>query len=152
MKKEIALNKCMAMCSKSEYCIFDIRQKLIRWEVEEPDAVIDQLIEDRFLDEERYVPAFVRDKFRFNRWGKIKIAHHLRQKQIPDYLIKKSMAEIKEGEYYEAGIALLQSKLKSVKYKDHYDLKNKLVRFMAGRGFEPSLVYQWVDEVNERNI
>ena len=80
-----ALSRAMALCAGREQCIKDIRQKLISWNVALHDTgrIIDTLVRENFINEERYAGAFVKDKFTCNRWGKVKIAAHLRAKGIP---------------------------------------------------------------------
>ena len=73
-----ALNRAMALCSRTEYCISDIRQKLESWGLESDKAgdVIAILIKENFINEERYAGAFARDKYRYNKWGRVKIVSH----------------------------------------------------------------------------
>ncbi|HKK82055.1 MAG TPA: regulatory protein RecX, partial [Prolixibacteraceae bacterium] len=91
-----ALSKCMALCSKSEKCISDIRKKLSNWQLpeEETQQVIDNLIDEKFIDEQRFAESFMRDKFRFNHWGKIKIIYHLKAKGISSGDIAHGINEI----------------------------------------------------------
>lgn len=79
-----ALHRAAALCSSSEHCIADIREKLSRWGIGEPDArtIVERLVQERFIDEERYAIAFAKDKFRFSGWGRIKIRYALQQKRI----------------------------------------------------------------------
>ena len=79
-----ALHRAAALCSSSEHCIADIREKLSRWGIGEPDArtIVERLVQERFIDEGRYAIAFAKDKFRFSGWGRIKIRYALQQKRI----------------------------------------------------------------------
>ena len=79
-----ALHRAAALCSSSEHCITDIREKLSRWGIGELDArtIVERLVQERFIDEERYAIAFAKDKFRFSGWGRIKIRYALQQKRI----------------------------------------------------------------------
>ncbi len=79
-----ALHRAAALCSSSEHCIADIREKLSRWGIGEPDArtIVERLVQERFIDEERYAIALAKDKFRFSGWGRIKIRYALQQKRI----------------------------------------------------------------------
>ena len=87
-----ALTKAMTLCSHREYCNEDIRIKLRSWGVAEEDTekIIVALIKENFLNEARYSEAFVKDKFRYNKWGRVKIAAHLKAKSIPGEMIKVS--------------------------------------------------------------
>ena len=139
MDKQQAYSRATALCSKSEKCISDIRKKLYDWKVEseDHDALIDILIKNRYIDEARFAVYFVRDKYRFNSWGKVKIRYQLQQKQIPSELIDCAMAEIDEAEYRQNLIHALAVKNKSIKSEDIYERRQKLMRFAAGRGFSP---------------
>ncbi len=146
-----ALNKSMALCARREMCKADIRQKLLTWSIEHNDIVkiISQLTAEKFIDEERYVIAFAQDKFRHNRWGKVKIASALRMKKIPDDLIRTSLDSIDEKEYAELIKSLLFNHRRSVKAKNQYDLKGKLLRYGLSKGFESHMLYDILNELNE---
>jgi regulatory protein len=137
-----ALSKCMALCSKSEKCIADIRKKLDNWLLPESEVqkVIDALIDEKFIDEQRFSESFVRDKFRFNHWGKIKITHHLKAKGIASTHIARAMQEIDEEDYLKTLKELLAQKNKSVKADNNYERKAKLIRFAQGRGFDYEII------------
>ena len=152
-KKEIsaqsALSKVMFICSRQEKCCFDIRKKLRDWNLsyDDQDEIIQTLIEEKFLNEERYTNFYVRDKFRFNKWGKIKISHHLKQKQIPENLIDNALDQINEKDYKESLVDILSHKIKSIKEDDPYQLRAKLYRFAQGRGFESHLALNFIDKL-----
>lgn len=133
-----ALSKAMALCSKSEKCISDIQQKLNDWGVEPADAqkIIKTLIAEKFIDEERYVRFFVRDKFVFNQWGKVKIAFMLKSKKVPAALVEEALRGIDDEAYLDLLVKLLGDKSKKTKFVNEYDRKGKLVRFAQSRGFE----------------
>ena len=133
-----ALSKTMALCSKAEKCVSDIQQKLDNWGVEpaESQKVIKTLIAERFIDEERYARYFVRDKFRFNQWGRVKIAFMLRSKKIPAILIEEALLEIEDEAYLELLSKLLNDKARKTKFINEYDKKGKLIRFAQSKGFE----------------
>jgi regulatory protein len=137
-KNRQALSKAMAICSKSEKCIFDIQKKLDAWEISPANAqeIIEQLIEEKFIDEERFTRYYVRDKFRFNKWGKQKLTYMLKGKRIPEKIIKKELAAINLDEYNNMLLKLIQEKACKVKFKNEFDKKSKLIRFAQGRGFE----------------
>lgn len=139
---EMALHKAAAYCSASEKCESDLRDKLKSWDVSPKDQqqIIDRLRHEKFLDDGRFAVFFVRDKFRFNKWGKIKIAYALKQKQIPSSFIEAGLNELDEEEYEAMLKDLLSAKEKSLTYKDRYDKQSKLYRFALSRGFESSLI------------
>ncbi len=135
---EQALSKAMALCSKSEKCISEIKQKLYDWGVEPDDKqkIIDYLVSERFIDESRFVNYYVRDKFKFNQWGKVKIGFMLKAKQLPPDLIAEALNNIDEETYIEQLERMLTEKARKTKLTDAYDRKAKLIRFAQSRGFE----------------
>ena len=137
-----ALQKAAAYCSLSEKCEYEVKEKLRTWDVSNTDVakVIDQLRHDDFINDARYCTYYTRDKFRFNRWGKIKIGMMLRSKQLPEEEIENALAQIDEAEYEEALVVILQTKLKSLTYKYEYEKQGKLFRFAQSRGFEHNIV------------
>lgn len=142
-----ALCRAAALCMRSERCEKDIRTKLKTWEVEEADRVIAYLKKERFLDEERFCRFFVKDKTMFNKWGKMKVAYALRAKGISAETITNALQEIDEEESLDTLVNLLRTKVKSLKYKDAYDRRNKLVRFAAGRGFDMKQISAAIDKL-----
>jgi regulatory protein len=148
---DIALNKAMALCSRQEYCCEDIRNKLLQWGVEENDAnkIIGLLLKENFLNEERYASAFVRDKFKYNKWGKVKITAHLRAKKLPSDIITSALDSIDKEQYINMLKELIQSHRRSVKSKNQYDLKAKLLRYGLSKGFESSLLYEILNDLAE---
>jgi len=146
MKKQYTfdelLHKAASYCSISEHSISEVNAKLKAWEVEEGDRkkIIKKLTEDDFINEKRYAVAFVRDKFRLNKWGKIKITMYLREKGIEKELIHSALDKIDEGEYEELLSTLLKNKLKSIKYNFEYEKQGKLFRFAQSRGFENNVI------------
>jgi regulatory protein len=135
------LNKAMQLCSRREYTVFDISVKLKEWDLpaSEIESVIAHLVREKFLDEARYASAYARDKLRYNRWGRIKIAAFLRQKKVAPGLISQALAGIDEKEYREILVNLLDKHRKTVKAKSEYEFRAKMFRFALSRGFESHL-------------
>jgi recX family len=133
-----ALNIVAGQCSKKEYCSADVLAKLRRWELPEKDIaeIMAFLVKNRFLDDTRFAEAYARDKFRFNRWGKLKIAQMLRRKQVADSVIGQALAALPEEDTDATCMELLRQKNKSIKDEDPYKRKAKLIRFALSRGFE----------------
>lgn len=144
-----ALSKMQFICSRQEKCCSDIRKKLENWHLsfDEKDKIIQSLIDDKFLDEKRYTGFYVRDKYKFNKWGRIKISHHLKQKQIPEYIIMEAFDSISEKLYEENLEEILASKLRSTREEDLYKLKAKLYRFAQSRGFESNLILRYIEKL-----
>jgi regulatory protein len=138
-----ALNKAMALCSHREYCSGDIQDKLKTWGLGQVDSdkVIELLKKENFINEERFATAFVKDKFNYNKWGKLKISSQLRAKQIPGNIIKSALDSIDHEVYTRVIYDLITSHRRSVKAKNQYDLKAKLLRYGLSKGFESSIIY-----------
>lgn len=142
MKKEMSAEearlKAEAYCSLSEHCKSEVLGKLQQWGAPEKtwEAILNHLEKERYVDESRYATFFVRDKYRFNQWGRIKIAQALRMKHIPSACIDEAMEEIDEQEYLNILTSLLKKKVRSIKASNDYERNGKLVRFAAGHGYE----------------
>lgn len=153
IREEEALHRCAAYCSSAERCVQDVGKKLDRWELtkEVQHRIISRLMKEGFLDEARYCRSFVNDKSRFARWGKNKIVYALRAKGIADELIADAMEGVNPEETKENLLKLLCAKAKTVKGKDEYEVRMKLIRFAAGRGYELSLIYRCLDKIGLKN-
>ena len=104
------------------------------------DKIIAALIEEEYLNEERFAIAFAGGKFRMNQWGKIKIKYELRQRQVSDYCIKKALQQIKENEYSATLRKLAKEKYASLKNEQHFIRKKKTIDYLLQKGFEMELV------------
>lgn len=144
MKYNDALKRASALCSRQEQCTRHIREKLVQWNVEQQDAekIIQRLTEENFLNDYRFAECFVKDKFRFNRWGKVKIAYMLRLKGIDEDSIQDALDKIDNNAYYQVCADLIRDKSASLKEKNLFTRKGKLYRFAAGRGFDPDLIHR----------
>lgn len=136
------LHKAASYCSISEHCISEVELKLKAWGVEsaESSKLIDRLLKEDFINENRYCVAFVKDKFRFNKWGKIKISYALKQKALPNDMISSALNAIDEGEYEEMLAVLLKAKVKTIKWEYEYEKMGKLFQFAQNHGFESAII------------
>ena len=134
---EQALNKLANYCSRGERCMYDVRKKLDAWEITTSDQekIIRRLQEGKFLDESRYCRAFVNDKSKYSHWGIFKIKYALKKKHISDDLIREALEIIDLEENREQLRQLIERKRKSVKGKNEWEIRQKLIRFALGRGF-----------------
>ncbi len=137
MTETALFNKMAARCSAAECCRAEIIEKLQRQGVayEIVNRVVDRLVKEKYIDEERYCRAFIRDKYRFARWGKKKIIQELQLKKIPQSLYFSCMDVIDKEEYLSILQHLLSTKKKSLRGDDEYERNAKLIRFALGRGF-----------------
>ena len=114
---------------------------------EEISTGIDYLTREKFVDDQRYAANFVHDKFRFNKWGKVKIAYMLRQKRIAENLIEDALESIPDENYEDTIRELLRIKVKSIKGTAERERKGKLAVFAQGRGFESDIAYRIAGEI-----
>ena len=147
---ETLLSKAMALCSQREYCRDDIRTKLRSWGAGETDMekILSALVRENFLNETRYASAFVRDKFNYNKWRKVKIAAHLRAKQIAPGIITSALNLIDDELYMRNMKEIITAHRRHVKAKNHFDLKGKLLRFGLSKGFESNQLYDLLNDLD----
>lgn len=140
-----------ALCSRSEKCSTDIHKKIMVTGLssDEADDIIEKLKAEKFIDDERYIRSYVSDKFKFNKWGKVKIRHYLKIKGLPDELIQTGLNEIDAGKYHETLVKTLKEKARKVKKKNKYEKMGQLIRFAQNRGFEPEIIHRYLNEVVE---
>ena len=148
MTADEVLYKLAAKCSVSEQCLSDIENKLSKYDLpeEEKTRILRHLVEEKYVDDGRYAEAFVRDKYRFNKWGRIKIAQGLRMKGIDRETINTAMEAIDEQEYLNILRDLIKSKRRSTKGKNSYEINGKLIRFASSRGFEFGAIRECLGE------
>ena len=142
-----ALNKAAAYCTLCERCISEVSAKLTTWGVPhgEQEKIIARLIEEKFIDEARYCRAFVNDKLRFNRWGRIKIIAALRDKHLPNEHICEAIESIDDDKYIDVLKEVIAIKRKELKGKDDFATRQKLIRHAASRGFEPATIMRFIN-------
>jgi regulatory protein len=139
---ENAFIKASAYCVYRDRCRKEITLKLKEWKLDSSDIpdVIEKLVNEGFIDEERFAIAFARGKFRINKWGKIKITGFLRMNGLPDVLIRKAVSEIDSGEYRKTLVRIIETKARSLKEKDIRSRNAKLINFAVTKGFETELI------------
>ena len=147
---EEAYRKLVARCSARELCESEVRDKLRNWSVSrvDEDRIVEQLYNERYIDENRYAQAFANDKFRFDGWGRIKIGYTLRQKAIDALTVSQALQAIDEIEYRDALLRILKSKMRSLKAMPQGMQREKLMRFAMSRGFEPNLICESLKELS----
>jgi regulatory protein len=140
-----------ALCAQAEHCQWEMLEKMRRWEVpEEAQArVMQRLVKERYVDDERYAQAFVKDKIRYNKWGRRKVDQALWQKHIDEDIRKRVLDEVDDDEYLSVLRPLLKQKRKSTKANSDYELNQKLMRFAMGRGFTFDIIRQCIDVEEE---
>ncbi|MBS1636066.1 MAG: RecX family transcriptional regulator [Bacteroidetes bacterium] len=137
----LAYQKISNWCAYQERCQQEVRDKLYEFGLW-PDAVeslIAQLIQDNFLNEERFARSFARGKFRIKKWGKQKIKIELKRRKVSDYSIRQAMKEIDDDEYLKTLRQVIATRRKQVKEPHPVKLQYKLVQYAMSRGFERDL-------------
>lgn len=143
-EKDIALQKMMHYCAYQERCHKEVRSKLLDLKIygEDLENIMAELINENFLNEERFARSYARGKFRIKKWGKIRIRQELKKRSISDYCIKKAMEEIDEEGYIEGLYELIEKKIPTEKETNKFKLKGKLAKYAISKGFESPLVWQ----------
>lgn len=146
-----ALAKAEDLCARSERCRSEIAEKLRRWGLGASDAekILRRLEERRFIDERRYAEAFVRSKFVFSRWGRVKISQALALKRISRDFTDEALDLIDEDEYRRAVSALVKRKTEGMELPISREDMVRVARFAMGRGFEWKYVKDAVERLGD---
>lgn len=146
---EAVLARIQHYCAYQDRCTKEVDLKLTQWKVSpvKIKKVLSQLKEDGFIDEERYARIFVRSKFHINKWGRVKIRYELRGRSIPENLIAKAMGEIGEDDYMRTIRELIIKKNKEINSGKHLNIREKIITFVTGKGFEFDLISKVLTEL-----
>jgi regulatory protein len=136
-----------ALCAQAEHCQYEMTEKMRRWELDDEvqARVMQRLVNERYVDDERYARAFVKDKVRYNKWGRRKVEQALWQKHIDEDIRQQVLNEVDDEEYISILKPLLRQKQRSTKAANDYELNQKLIRFALGRGFTFDIIRQCID-------
>ncbi len=142
MSEEQAFSKLSALCASSEHCSGEMKEKMEKWLLPEDvqTRIMQRLIDDKFIDDERFCKFYVRDKIRYNKWGRKKIEQALYMKNIDPEISCRVLDDVDEQEYIDVLVPLLKSKRKSTHAASEYELNGKLIRFALGRGFDMNII------------
>ena len=146
----LALPKLKQYCAYQERCHSEVKEKLAGYGVYGDDAaeIISKLIEENYLNEERFAIHFAGGRFRVKQWGRVKIRYELKQKLVSEYCIKKALKSIDPDDYEITLQKLAEQKLKTLKgEKNIFIKKRKLQDFLLQRGFETDLIRELVKKV-----
>ena len=136
-----------ALCAQAEHCQWEMLEKMRRWGL--PDdaqaRVVERLVNERYIDDERFARAFVKDKVQYNKWGRRKVEQALWQKHIDQDIRQQVLDETDDEAYLSVLRPLLKQKRKSTKAASDYELNQKLLRFALGRGFTFDIIRQCLD-------
>ena len=144
ISEEQAFQRLAALCARGEHCSYDMQEKMRQWGLDE-DAqakVIERLERERYIDNARYAAAFVRDKVRYNQWGRRKVEQALWMKHIDAGIARQALDEISDDEYVSILKPMLKQKRRSTNAKSEYELNIKLMKWAMGRGFTMDIIRQ----------
>jgi regulatory protein len=149
LTKEQALQKLKHYCAYQERCHSEVREKLFDlgiWK-KDHDEIIATLIEENYLNEERFAIAYAGGKFRIKSWGKVRIRHALQQKQVSDYCIRKALQMIPSTDYEETAGRLVAEKYSDLKGEQYLIRKKKTMDHLVAKGYEYELVNRLMNEM-----
>lgn len=153
LTKEQALQKLRHYCGYQERCHAEVKEKLYSFGLrkQEVEESISQLIEEEYLNEERFAIAFAGGKFRTKHWGRIKIKYELKQKQVSEYCIRRALETIDDEAYQKTIKQLAAKKWKSIKGEgvNLFVKMSKTKNYLQQRGFEPALIQQALNHLKE---
>lgn len=141
LTKEQAIQKLKHYCAYQERCHSEVKEKLYNLGVWKKDhgEIIATLIEENYLNEERFAIAFAGGKWRIKQWGRVKIKYELKQKQVSDYSIKKALKQIDEEEYIKTLAKLAKEKYAALKHEQYLVRQKKTLNYLLAKGFEKDL-------------
>ena len=153
LTKEQALQKLKHYCAYQERSHAEVKEKLNGLGVwrKDQDEIIATLIEENYLNEERFAIAFAGGRFRIKHWGRVKIKYELKQKQVSEYCIKKALKQIEEEEYLRVLTKLANEKYLSLKGEQYLVRKKKLTDYLLAKGYEPALINQVAESLTDRS-
>ena len=142
------LDKIAKYCAYQERCVKDVRDKLKTFDIpqKEKDEILDYLLDNRFVNDERFAKSFVRGKINQSGWGVNKIRFHLIQKGIDKEIIDEALGQTDEETYRQRLIDILKTKSKTVKAENDFERKRKLAAYAMQKGFEGNLVWDILKE------
>lgn len=146
-----ALQKLSALCARAEHSSGEMLEKMRRWQLSEDarERVLDRLIDEKFVDDERFARLFVREKIRFDRWGRRKIEQALYQKGVASDISRRVLDEVDDEAYVAELKKLIAAKRRSVQAESDYEMRAKLTKYALGRGFDYNVIRQCIDGADE---
>jgi len=152
LSKEQALQKLKHYCGYQERSHSEVKEKLYSLGVwkKDHDEIMAALIEENYLNEERFALAFAGGKFRMKQWGRVKIKYELKQRQVSEYSIKKALKQIDEEEYMASLKKLAENRYASLKSDQYLVRKKKTIDYLMQKGYEPGLIQIVLNEQNNK--
>ncbi len=150
--KAQGLKKLQRYCAYQDRCHKEVRKKIMDLGIygDDLENIIVDLIEDNFLNEERFAKSYAGGKFRVKKWGKVRIKRELKQRNISTYCIKKGLQEIDPDDYWETLLTVIKKKNKTLKIKSEYIRKNRLALHALEKGYEIPLIWEAINSIFDK--
>lgn len=144
-----ALAKIQHYCAYQERSHKEVKNKLYNYGLyqSEVEEIVSQLITDGFLNEQRFAKAFAGGKFRMKKWGRLKIKNELEFLGLTKNCIQRGLKEIEAADYTKTLKALIQKKSAEIKEENPFKKRDKIARFVIGKGYEPELVWEYIRDI-----
>ena len=151
LTEQEALFRLTALCSQAEHCSYEMTEKMRKWQIsdEAQARIMQHLVEERYIDDERFCRYFVKDKIRYNKWGRRKVEQALWAKHIDSDISKAILDEVDDEEYINILRPMIKSRRKQMKDMNEYEANARLMRWAVGRGFTFDIIRQCIDGVEE---
>jgi len=148
---EFYITRAMSWCSRRELCTSEIQLRLKKLEVDDTSIkkIITKLIEENFINEERFVRAYVNDKLKFQKWGIDKIKNTLYLKKISAEIIKEVISGIDKSDYILRLTEMAKQKVKYIKANSDFEREQKLLRFLASKGVSGEDAYKVLKNIKK---
>ena len=148
---KVATDRLKDYCALQDRCQLEVIQKMKDWGLLKitQEHLLEILIQEKYVDEERYSKSFCRGKFKIKKWGKHKIIHELKKKKISETCILNGLKEINEIEYLKELERLYKKKKNNIDDKNHFIKKKKIATYLINKGYESNLVWDKVRELKE---
>lgn len=142
MTEHEAYRRMAALCARSEHCAGEIRERLrlLGFPAEAQEDIVAQLIDERYIDDERFCRAFIAEKIRFEKHGRRRIEHDLRRKGVSRDVYLPLLDAVPQSDYIAALQPLLDSRRRNNDYDGSYGATMRLARYAAGRGFTADVI------------
>lgn len=141
LNRDIVLKKLLRYCAYQDRCTQEVRMKLATFDIPDSDKeiIMQLLVDEGYIDDQRYASTFVRSKINLKKWGMNKIRMALKMKGVSDEIISNALSEIDPEIYREELIKVLNAK--KINESDPYKRKAKLAQYAMQKGYEPTLVW-----------
>ena len=146
---EQALSRAASLCSTSEHCTGEMKEKLRKWGLEnnEIERALEYLVDEKYIDNLRFSRAYCLDKLRYNHWGRIKIQQMLHHLGLSSQEIQEGLSAIEENEYKEILLTVANAKLRTLHDEDAFTRQGKLIRHLLSKGFEMDFIMKHLSSV-----